>query len=188
MEDAQIIDLIYDRSEQGLSELDGKYRKLLMSVTSGLLRCNEDAEECVSDAYVKVWNVIPPYRPKHLGAFICKIARNAAIDKYRYESRGKRSGGGEVLFSELEDENGACNIGTYDEDISSLSDEISAFLKNADVESRTIFTRRYFLAESISSLAERFGKTENYISLKLFRMREKLKKYLEKRGYNVESR
>lgn len=59
MEDAQIIDLIYDRSEQGLSELDGKYRKLLMSVTSGILRCNEDAEECVSDAYVKVWNVFP---------------------------------------------------------------------------------------------------------------------------------
>lgn len=188
MEDAQIIDLIYDRSEQGLCELDSKYRKLLMSVASGILHCNEDAEECLSDAYVKVWNVIPPYRPKHLGAFVCKIARNAAIDKYRYESREKRSGCGEVLFSELEDESGSCGIGTYDEDISSLSDEISLFLKNADVESRIIFTRRYFFAESISSLAERFGKTENYISLKLFRTREKLKKYLEKRGYNIESR
>ena len=61
MEDTQIIDLIYDRNQQGLAELDGKYRRLLLSVADGILHSGEDSEECVSDAYLKVWNEIPPY-------------------------------------------------------------------------------------------------------------------------------
>ena len=97
MEDTQIIDLIYDRNQQGLAELDGKYRRLLLSVADGILHSGEDSEECVSDAYLKVWNVIPPYRPKKLGAFVCKILRNAAIDRYRHNSREKRGSRGSFL-------------------------------------------------------------------------------------------
>ena len=184
MEDTQIIDLIYDRNQQGLAELDGKYRRLLLSVADGILHSGEDSEECVSDAYLKVWNVIPPYRPKKLGAFVCKILRNAAIDRYRHNSREKR-GSGEVLFSEIEDDN---FCGVCDEEISTLSEEINLFLEGENAEARVFFTRRYFLCEDIASIATRFEKSENYVSLKLFRTREKLRKFLLKRGYNVESR
>ena len=83
MEDEQIVYLLFSRSEAGLEETAGKYGRLLLSITSGIL-CNDgDAEECVNDTYLKIWNIIPPYRPTHFRSFLCKITRQPALDRYR---------------------------------------------------------------------------------------------------------
>ncbi len=103
MEDSAIVELLYNHSEEGISKLSEKYGGLLGSVASNVLRNDDDATECVNDVYMKVWNLIPPYRPDYLRSFVCKLARSIAIDKYRYNKREKRNGEGNVLFSELEE-------------------------------------------------------------------------------------
>ena len=70
MEDAQIIELFFARSEDAISELDKKYGKLCHKLADNILASAQDAEECVNDAYLSPWNAIPPQRPESLPAFV----------------------------------------------------------------------------------------------------------------------
>ena len=103
-DDQKIIELYFCRSEQALSETAGKYGRYCTSIAYGILGSREDAQECVSDAYLTAWNAIPPRRPADLGTYLGKITRNLSIDRLRSRSREKR-GGGEVplALEELEE-------------------------------------------------------------------------------------
>ncbi len=183
MEDLDIVNLIYNRNDLGLDELRKKYNELLYSLAFSILNNNSDSDECVNDTYLKVWKTIPPYKPTYLKSFVCKITRQISIDRYRINNR--------ILKKEM-------SLNELDYDISSsysLDDEfyknelvnfINLFLENLDIETQILFIRRYFLNESVKSLSKRFDITETNISVKLSRVRNKLKKYLELEGYKIE--
>lgn len=182
MDDDKIVDLIYAHAEDGLKEASDKYGRLLFSVVTGILPGREDAEECVNDAYMKIWSIIPPYRPTHLRSFLCRISRQTAIDRYRIAHRKKDITEKTVSLDELGEDFPDESVDRYS--VGELGDAINEFLSGLDAESRVLFIRRYFLMESQKSLAERFGMTENLVGVRLFRARAKLKKHLEKRGIN----
>lgn len=48
-----------------------------------------------------------------------------------------------------------------------------------------MFVRRYWYSDSISDIAEKFQISSNDVSVRLFRIREKLKKYLKKEGVKI---
>ena len=82
MEDAQIIELFFVRSEDAISELDKKYGKLCYKLADNILASAQDAEECVNDAYLSTWNAIPPQRPdrfRRLSARSSAAVRSRAI-------------------------------------------------------------------------------------------------------------
>ena len=103
MEDNNIIDLFFDRSEQAIRELDKKYGKVCHSLSYNILNSRQDAEECVNDAYLGTWNAIPPARPNPLLAFLCKIVRNLSLMRYHTNKAIKRGGSYTVALEELED-------------------------------------------------------------------------------------
>ena len=90
MNDQYIVDLFWNRDEQAISAAQGQYGKLCHSVAYNILGNREDTEECVNDTYLHAWNAIPPERPDSLGAYLCRIARNLAINRYRADRREKR--------------------------------------------------------------------------------------------------
>lgn len=79
MEDAGIIELFFERSEQGIRELDIKYGKACRKLSYNIVNDRQDAEECVNDAYLGAWNAIPPVRPNPLLSYIVKIVRNISL-------------------------------------------------------------------------------------------------------------
>ena len=87
MEDIEIVNLIYNRNEIGIAELKTKYNELLYSLAVSILKNDFDSEESVNDTYLKIWRTIPPYKPTYLKSFVCKIARQISIDKYRANHR-----------------------------------------------------------------------------------------------------
>ncbi len=180
MEDEAIVSLLFSKDAEGLDALSSKYGALLLSVAGHILP-QRDAEEAVNDCYFKVWKTIPPYRPVYLRSFLCKVVRQIALDRWRTAHRKKRD---ETALADLEDlELLAAPV--QDDAYEGVGAAIDAFLDGLDVESRTLFVRRYFLWESPASLAQRFGLTENHVSVKLHRLREKLRKYLRKEGYAI---
>jgi len=104
MNDTEILDLYWARSESAISETAQQYGSYCASIAINILRNKEDAEECVNDAYLKAWNAIPPQRPTVLSSFLGRITRNLSFDKYKARKAQKR-GGDEtaLLLSELED-------------------------------------------------------------------------------------
>ena len=92
MEDHQIVELFWSRSEAAIAETDRKYGALCRQIAMNVLHSAEDAEECVSDAYLGVWNAIPPQRPAVFPAFLCRFARNLALKRYERANAAKRGG------------------------------------------------------------------------------------------------
>lgn len=185
MEDSRIIELFYARSEQAIKELSKKYGALCTHVARNILNNRQDAEECVNDAYLGAWNTIPPENPNPLRTYICRIVRNLSIMRYHSNTAKKRNSYYDAALDELED----CitSVSSVEDEISvrELSRLLDAFLDNLDVENRVIFVRRYWYSDSVSEIAERLGVSSNNISVRLSRIRSKLKKFLEKEGYIV---
>ena len=91
MEDQQIIRLFFERSEQAIAELAKAHGSAAARVARNILGSERDAEECLNDTYLAVWNAIPPQKPDPLRTFVCKIARNLAAAKYHANTAKKRN-------------------------------------------------------------------------------------------------
>lgn len=182
MEDQEITKLFLERSEQGLVELISKYGKAVQKITGNILADPLDAEECANDTYLGVWNSIPPNIPRSLGAYCCGIARNRALSRYQSNTAQKRNSHFDAALEELEESIPA--LGTVESEIEAreLSECISAYLAGLPYDDRYAFLRRYYYADSITDIADTLGKTPHRISVRLFRIRENLKKYLRKEG------
>ncbi len=183
MEDSTIIALFFERSEQAIAELDKKYGSAIKKTAANILSDRSDVEECVNDTYLRAWNSIPPHKPNPLISFVCKIARNLALDKYRTNKAEKRNSEFDLILDEME----ACIpsdmcVETEIEE-KELSSAISRFLLTLNRDDRFLFVRRYWYADSITELAALTNTSTNRISVRLFRIREKLKKTLLKEGY-----
>ena len=99
MEDEQILNLYFSRSEQAIGETASKYGPYCHSIAMHVLENEEDAEECVSDTYMTVWQSIPTQRPVRFPAFLAAITRSHGIDMLRARRAAKRGGGEYTLAS-----------------------------------------------------------------------------------------
>ncbi len=179
LNDTEIIELFWERSERAISALADKYDRLARSVAMNILRDRLDAEECVNDSYLGMWNSLPPKRPQVLPAFFSRITRNLALNRYRHNTAQKRY----AIMEELTDLTSTAP--SPEEEINYAGEIISAFLEKQDKQSRVLFMRRYFMGESIRDAASFVGMTENAATVKLCRMRAKLKEILLKEGIEV---
>lgn len=93
MDDKIIIEHYWERNECAISETSEKYGLFCRNIAENILKNEEDARECVNDMYLKLWNAIPPHRPRNFPAFIGKIVRNLAFDRYARNKALKRGGG-----------------------------------------------------------------------------------------------
>lgn len=183
MEDAQIIDLFWNRSENAITETARKYGRYCYSIAWHILQNNEDAEESVNDTYLVAWDAIPPQRPAVLSAFLGRITRQQAIDRYRTRNREKR-GGGEIplALEELDqvvgDSPGPETAVLEKELVASLN----RFLGALPATERQVFLCRYWYLDSIQTIAEHTGFTASKVASMLFRIRGKLRKQLIKEG------
>lgn len=183
MEDQTIIDLYWKRDEDAILHTQRKYGGSCLAIANNILGNPQDAEECVNDAYLKVWDSIPPERPQSLFAFLSRIVRNISLDRYRFNRAEKRNRGADVMFSELEE----ClsDESIVDNSEEGVVDALNRFLKTLNQENRLLFVRRYFYLDSNETLAKTFSMNENIIRQRLFRMREKLKEFLRKEGIGL---
>ncbi len=186
MEDEQILQLYFDRDEEAIPATAEKYGNYCTTIARNILATYEDAEECVNDTYLQTWNAIPPHRPNILSAFLGKITRNLAFNRYKHSTADKRGGGELPLVLE---ELAGCVSGREDVeqafDYKILVESINGFLATLSDEKRNIFVCRYFYTDSIEDLAKAYGMTYSGVSMTLSRLRTKLRTYLIKRGYDL---
>ena len=185
MEDCRIIALFLARAEEAIAALNEKYERLIRRIALNILKCDADAEEIASDTALAVWNTVPPNEPDPLMPYVCRIARNLALDRYRYNNAARRQNGGDVLLSEI-GEIVSDTAGAEDESMASLvAAAVSDFLRTRSAEERRLFVRRYWYGDAVEEIARDLGITANGASVKLHRMRARLKAFLKERGITV---
>lgn len=182
MEDEKIIELFFDRSEQAITELDAKYGKFCRRLSHNILNDSRDTEECLSDAYLALWNAIPPERPTPLLTYLCKIVRNLSLKLYHRKTAAKRNSVYDIAMEELEDCLSAPDTVESEAEAKELSRLIESYLDTLSQENRVIFIRRYWFSDPYSEIAKQTGLTEKTVSVRLSRLRKQLKRYLMEKG------
>ena len=178
-DDQKIIELYFCRSEQALMETAVKYGRYCTSIAYGILGSREDAQECVSDAYLTAWNAIPPRRPNDLGTYLGKITRNLSIDRLRTRSREKRGGGEAPLALEELEEVVAGSDSPENEAVrKELTAALNRFLAGLTQQERYVFVRRYWYLDSLTDISEKTGFSGSKVASMLYRLRGRLKKQL----------
>ena len=182
MEDKEIIVLLWNRAECAIDALKAKFSKVLHRITMNILNDPRDAEEAENDTYLALWNAIPPNKPDPLPPYVYKVGRNTALRHLRNRSADKRHSRYDLSLEELSD---ILPAGTLEEAIDArlLGRTICAFLDTLKKEDRVLFVRRYWFGDDIATLAEAFSLTISNTSVKLHRIRGKLKDYLNKEGF-----
>ena len=182
MEDEKIVDLYWNRSENAISETDKKYRKPCISIANNILNDISDSEECLNDTYLAAWNTMPPQRPKYLPAFLFKIVKNIAFNRFYFNHRDKRRKEVSVSFDELEE----CVAGSsYTDDMidaKELAGAVNDFIEGLSQEKRVVFVRRYWYFDSVSQISERCEISEEKTKSMLMRLRKSLGEFLGERG------
>lgn len=183
MQDQQIVELYWRRSEEAIRATADKYGPYCRTVAKNILADPRDAEECVNDTWIGAWRAMPPHRPNRLRLFLGKITRRTACDRLRAGIAQKR-GGGE--YTAALEELGECVPTSPGADQAVLDRELEAlvnrFLGGLPVRECNVFLRRYWYVEPLEAIAGRYGLKENTVKTILRRTREKLRTYLEKEG------
>lgn len=185
MQDNEIVDLYWARSENAIAQTNVKYGSYCRKIAMNIVANNEDSEECVNDTYMSAWNSMPEERPNLLAPFLAAITRNHALDLYR-KSHSQKRGAGEVPLALDELLEVAGSSSTEDQvDLSLLTGHINSFLAGLETDNRKIFVRRYFYVDPLADIAAALGMSESGVKSQLFRTRQKLKEFLEKEGYEL---
>ena len=183
MQDKAIVELFLERNECGIKEASEKYNNYCMRISMNILNNIEDSEECFNDALLGAWKAIPPHHPENLAAFLGKLTRNAAINRYNARHADKRAAGEyAVSIHELDE----CIPDVKDVeshvDAAYLEQVIDNFLREQKSDNRNIFLLMYYYSCSVCDISRRTGISEGTIKSTLSRMRNRLKNYLKKEG------
>lgn len=185
MDDTSIIELYWNRDVQAINETDKKYGKLCYRLAFNILKRREDSEECVNDTFMKAWNSIPPDRPTHFSAYLCQIVKRIALSKLRYNTADKRNAESYISYDELSEIVSGTDSPEDVTILAELSNSISGFLMKESKKNRKIFVRRYWYYDSAEVIAKEFHISPNTLWSILSRMRKRLKKHLQKEGYDL---
>lgn len=181
MEDSQIVDLYWARSESAIEHTDIKYGRMLKGISVALVSYESDAEECLNDTYHVAWNSMPDERPVYLGAFLSKIIRRISISKFRSNNAQKRGNACE-LTDELEECIPSDSDVQTEFDNRLLADALNKFLLSLDEEKRHIFVRRYYYCDSVERIANDMSLSTGKVKTVLFRTRNALRNFLGEEG------
>ena len=186
MDDKEIVTLYWERRESAIEETSKKYGRYCHTIAYNILHNTEDAEECANDTFLNAWQSIPPQKPERLSAFLGRITRNLALNRWDYYRADKRNGGSVPLVLE---EMAECIPAKEDMDNLAVAmdfkDVLNRFLSALPKEKRIIFMRRYWYFCTIEEIAKDLVKSESSVKMTLLRLRASFRTFLEKEGVSL---
>lgn len=180
MDDDQIVDLFWNREESAIEQAAEKYGSYCQTIALNILSNREDAEECVNDTWLRVWNAIPPERPKVFRAWVGKITLRLALNRWHKNHSQKRYAGLEEVLSELEECLPSDEMIEQQIAVNEITRIINQWLGTLEREDRVIFVRRYWYGDTVKQLALECGVSPGKMAKRLFLLRGKLKAALAK--------
>lgn len=186
MDDKKIIELYNQRDESAIDHTAKRYGRYCFCIAKNILSSEQDCEECLNDAWHRVWNSIPPKKPSNFRLFLARIVRNLAIDKVKSDSRQKRGGGQlDLALEEIGDIVSDSESIESQMEYEALIRSINSFLRNIPERDCNIFISRYFYIESTQIIADKYSVSEANVHKILSRTRSGLKEYLRSEGYEI---
>lgn len=176
---------LYRHDEAALEAVSRQYGRLLYGLAYRISGSPSDAEECVNDALLDLWNSVPPDKPRRILAYVSTLVRRRAVDRVRYKTASCRGGeeyegSMEELAECLADPDGESTLETV-----AIRDCLQRFLHALSEEDRIIFTLRYYACLPNEEIGEACGLRGSAVVMRLVRIRKRLKTALEHDGIYI---
>ena len=177
MEDEQILNLYFSRSEQAIGETASKYGPYCHSIAMHVLENEEDAEECVQDA---VWAFVEgraPWDPTQGSkqTWLCVLVRSRAKDRRRALAAR--------MEEPLEEHSGLAAADHTER--AAVRDGLRRVLEGLSREERRLFTLRFVYGLSSAELGGVLGLSPNGVDARVSRLRKNLKRLLARQGLGL---
>lgn len=185
MEDKQLVVMLFARAEGAIDALAERFGQQLLRIAQNILENHQDAQECTNDTYLALWNAIPPAKPEPLAPYVYRTGRNIALNRLSRDSAARRNSRYDISLDELN----TCLPGEDMQDIldaRAVGRAIDRFLAGQSEENQYVFLRRYWYGDTVTEIAAALHLKENTVSVRLSRLRDRLKDYLCKEGYFYE--
>jgi len=189
MTNGDLIERLLRRDESVIGEVIALCEKMCRRIAWNILDCAEDTEEVLNDTWLKVWESIPPNRPTSLIAYTGRLTRNLALNRYRHTHRACRSRDALIDWETLTENPHLFEETVIEDPVAEtveaieLSRAIADFLRTLPTEERVLFIRRYWMLEDNDAISEGMGLRRGTVNVKLHRIRQQLRKYLERGNY-----
>lgn len=174
MNEQDIILLLQQKNEDGLTALTLHYGPLMRYIIAPILPNPQDREDCLAEVTLRVWNKIDQFDPQKGSwkTWLTAITRNTALNHLRTLAR-------HTADDELSDDFPSSEP-TPEEKI--LQQERQHALENAlnqlSSRDRLLFYRKYYYLQSTAQIAAELGITERAVEGRLYRLRKNLRKLL----------
>lgn len=181
LRDEEIVKLFFDRDEDALRQTEKQYGKLIYRICRSVLNDRLDSEECVNTVYVRLWGSIPPEEPSSLKAYVIRVSRFVALDKYRTEHRKKRITSD--MTESLDDLSLFLNDGYSGEKeivYKETAKQINDFIRSKPKREQSVFVKRYFYSLPVAKIAEEDGLSGSQVKRMLSKAKKELKAILTK--------
>jgi len=182
---------LFARARQGdaeaFAQLFEQYRPTLCRVVYRLVGA-DDCEDVVMESYLKAWRAIPGFRGRSaLSTWLCRIARNCAIDWQRQSTRRERH---HVHEYESEEDEAPLIERTPDEQqptperqahLNDLGQILQEGLAQLSDEHRTALVLREIDGLSYCNVAAATGVSIGTVMSRLFYARRRLRRIVEEK-------
>ena len=179
MNEQEIIELIINRNEQGMTELLRHYGPLMRYIIAPVLKSPQDQEDCLSEIAMRVWDKISLFDRQRgsWNAWLTSLSRNTALNRARQIKT--------AFSNEDISENIVSPEPTPEEIVLQQERQtaVNRVLRQLSSKERTLFYRKYYYLQSTAQIASELGMTERAVEGKLYRLKKRLRNMLGGDGY-----
>ncbi|MBQ2441408.1 MAG: RNA polymerase sigma factor [Paludibacteraceae bacterium] len=161
--------VLHEDDSRAFSALMQRYSSRVYGAALRLMHDEDKATEVVQLAFIQAYRHLQTWRGENFGAWVTTIATHLALRIVEKEKR---------LPTEPLDENTDQQDETYDEQQEQRLQTLEQAIAQLPDEERQIIQQHYYNGVPLATIAHQLGQTENNIKVRLFRIREKLKKKL----------
>lgn len=182
--DKELLALYFARNESALAETEARFGGYCYTIAYNILGSAQDAEECVNDTLLRLWDAIPPAQPDDFYAYIAALTRNLARNRYRRDHAKKRCGAeADLALEELIQMPAASETVEDTVDGRQLGAALNSFLSGLPQKQRVVFVQRYWYGMPVDEIAAEQHLPKGTVTVTLMRVRKKLQSYLQEEGF-----
>jgi RNA polymerase sigma factor (sigma-70 family) len=172
--DAELLAQWDQDRDAGMEALLRKYGPLLRYVIGGILQDPQDAEDCLSEVSLSLWQKLESFDPAKgsLSAWLTAVARNTALNHWKARARHQSH------LAEPEQE--PADHATPEQEVlrKERAEQLRAAVARLVHTDKQLFYRKYYYCQSTSQIAAEMGMTERAAEGRLYRLRQRLRQEL----------
>ncbi len=165
-----IREVLQDGNARAFETLMKRYTSSVYGAALRLMKDEDNAQEVTQMAFIQAYRQLDSWRGENFGAWVTIIANHIALRMLEKKKRRQ---------ADPLDENFDPPDESYDEQKEQQLQAMEAAIAQLPEADRQLIQWHYYESIPLQTIAQRLGQTENNIKVRMFRIRERIKRKMQ---------